>query len=191
MENLKANVTLDAKGLACPMPIVKTKKAMTGLEAGQVLEVQATDKGSKADIKAWAESTGHQYLGTLEEGDVLKHFLRKSSSDETIERKHPNVVTNEELQSKLEANENMMVLDVRETAEYAFNHIPNAISIPLGELEARMNELNQDQTIYIVCRTGSRSDLAAQKLAENGFSNVLNVIPGMSQWIGKTDRINN
>ncbi|MGG7621697.1 sulfurtransferase TusA family protein [Bacillus coreaensis] len=191
MENLKANVTLDAKGLACPMPIVKTKKAMTGLESGQVLEVQATDKGSKADIKAWAESTGHQYLGTLEEGDVLKHFLRKSSSDETIERKHPNVVTNEELQSKLEANENMMVLDVRETAEYAFNHIPNAISIPLGELEARMNELNQDQTIYIVCRTGNRSDLAAQKLAENGFSNVLNVIPGMSQWTGTTDRINN
>lgn len=191
MENLKANVTLDAKGLACPMPIVKTKKAMTGLEAGQVLEVQATDKGSKADIKAWAESTGHQYLGTLEEGDVLKHYLRKSSSDETIERKHPNVVTNEELQSKLEANENMMVLDVRETAEYAFNHIPNAISIPLGELEARMNELNQDQTIYIVCRTGSRSDLAAQKLAENGYSNVLNVIPGMSQWTGTTERINN
>lgn len=191
MENLKANITLDAKGLACPMPIVKTKKAMTGLESGQVLEVQATDKGSKADIKAWAESTGHQYLGTLEEGDVLKHYLRKSSSDETIERKHPNVVTNEELQSKLEANENMMVLDVRETAEYAFNHIPNAISIPLGELEARMNELNQDQTIYIVCRTGNRSDLAAQKLAGNGFSNVLNVIPGMSQWTGITDRINN
>jgi len=191
MENLKANVTLDAKGLACPMPIVKTKKAMTGLEAGQVLEVQATDRGSKADIKAWAESTGHQYLGTLEEGDVLKHYLRKSSSDETIERKHPNVVTNEELQSKLEANENMMVLDVRETAEYAFNHIPNAISIPLGELETRLNELNQDHTIYIVCRTGSRSDLAAQKLAEKGFSNVLNVIPGMSQWTGTANRINN
>jgi rhodanese-related sulfurtransferase/TusA-related sulfurtransferase len=190
MENLKANVTLDAKGLACPMPIVKTKKAMTGLEAGQVLEVQATDKGTKADLRAWAESTGHQYLGTLEEGDVLKHYLRKSSNDETIERKHLNVVTNEELQVKLEANENMMVLDVRETAEYAFNHIPNAISIPLGELEARMNELNQDQTIYIVCRTGNRSDLAAQKLAENGFSNVLNVIPGMNQWTGTTDRIN-
>ncbi|MCM3603285.1 sulfurtransferase TusA family protein [Robertmurraya korlensis] len=191
MENLKANVTLDAKGLACPMPIVKTKKAMTGLEAGQVLEVLATDKGSKADIKAWAESTGHQYLGTLEDGDVLKHYLRKSSSDEMIERKHPNIVTNEELQSKLETNENLMVLDVRETAEYAFNHIPNAISIPLGELEDRMNELNQDRTIYIVCRTGSRSDLAAQKLAENGFTNVLNVIPGMSQWTGTTDRINN
>lgn len=191
MENLKANVTLDAKGLACPMPIVKTKKAMTSIEAGQVLEVQATDKGSKADIKAWAESTGHQYLGTLEDGDVLKHYLRKSSSDETIERKHPHVVTNEELEKKLLANENLVVLDVRETAEYVFNHIPNAISIPLGELETRMNELNKDQDIYIVCRTGSRSDLAAQKLVENGFGNVLNVVPGMSQWTGKTENQNN
>ena len=53
---IKANLQLDAKGLACPMPIVKTKKAMSDLEDGQVLEVQATDKGSKADLKAWAES---------------------------------------------------------------------------------------------------------------------------------------
>lgn len=191
MKIVKANVTLDAKGLACPMPIVKTKKAMIGLEAGHVLEVQATDKGSKADIKAWAESTGHQYLGNLEEGDVLKHYIRKSSSDETIERRHPNVVTNDELEKKLAENENMVVLDVRETAEYVFNHIPNALSIPLGEIDVRMNELNQDQTIYIVCRTGSRSDLAAQKLTEKGFSNVVNVIPGMSEWSGKMDRLNN
>lgn len=190
MENLKVNETLNAKGLACPMPIVKTKKAMTGLEAGHVLEVQATDKGSKADIKAWAESTGHQYLGTIEDGDILKHYLRKSSTDETIERKHPDVVTNDELEKKLAANEAIVVLDVRESAEYAFNHIPNAISIPLGELETRMNEINQDQEIYIVCRTGNRSDLAAQKLSENGFSNVLNVVPGMSEWTGKTNSLN-
>jgi TusA-related sulfurtransferase len=44
------NKFLDAKGLACPMPIVKTKKEMTSLEAGQVLEIQATDKGSTADL---------------------------------------------------------------------------------------------------------------------------------------------
>ena len=41
---------------------------MKDLEAGHVLEVEATDKGSKADMQAWAESTGHQYLGTIEEG---------------------------------------------------------------------------------------------------------------------------
>jgi rhodanese-related sulfurtransferase/TusA-related sulfurtransferase len=186
MESLKANVILDAKGLACPMPIVKTKKTMSGLEAGQVLEVQATDKGSKADIKAWSESTGHQYLGTLEEGDVLKHYIRKSSNDETIERKHLNVVNNNELEMKLEASENIIVLDVRETAEYVFNHIPNAISIPLGELEQRSGELDKEKEIYVVCRTGSRSDLAAHKLAEKGFTKVINVIPGMIQWCGKT-----
>ncbi|MGG3736693.1 sulfurtransferase TusA family protein [Aeribacillus pallidus] len=190
MKNLKANVTVDAKGLACPMPIVKTKKAINELEAGQVLEVQATDKGSKVDIKAWAESTGHQYLGTVEDGEVLKHFLRKSSNEETIERKYPNVITNEELEKKLEANETIVVLDVREAAEYAFTHIPNAISIPLGELEQRVHELNKDDEIYIVCRTGNRSDLAAQKLTEHGFTKVYNVVPGMSQWTGMTSGIN-
>lgn len=190
MNSLKTDLLLDAKGLACPMPIVKTKKAMNELQAGQVLEVQATDKGSKADLEAWAKSAGHQYLGTIEQGDVLKHYLRKSSNDGTIERKHPNVTSNEELEKKLLANENIVVLDVREAAEYAFNHIPNAISIPLGELEDRLSELNTADEIYVVCRTGNRSDLAAQKLAEKGFSNVINVVPGMSAWSGKTNSVN-
>lgn len=188
MESLIANAILDAKGLACPKPIVKTKKAMNNMEAGQVLEVQATDKGSKADMKAWAESSGHQYLGTIEEGEVLKHYLRKSSNDEATEKKHPNVINNEDLENKLETNETIVVIDVRESAEYAFNHIPNAISIPLGELENRLNELNKQDEIYVVCRTGNRSDLAAQKLTENDFTNVINVVPGMSQWNGKTTR---
>ncbi|KKB38063.1 sulfurtransferase TusA family protein [Bacillus thermotolerans] len=189
MENMTVNVQLDAKGLACPMPIVKTKKAMKDLEPGQVIEVQATDKGSKADMKAWAESTGHQYLGTIEEGDVLKHYLRKSSEEEAVERKHPNVIDNKGLEKKLQENNSLVVLDVRETAEYAFNHIPSAISIPLGKLEERMNELSKEAEIYVVCRTGSRSDLAAQKLTENGFERVINVVPGMSEWTGETESI--
>lgn len=191
MNNLKANVILDAKGLACPMPIVKTKKAMNALEAGQVLEVLATDKGSKADLKAWAGSTGHQYLGTIEEGNVLKHYLRKSSGAETNERKHPNVANNEELDNKLKNSDHIVVLDVREAAEYAFDHIPNSLSIPMGELESRLNELNKEDEIFVICRTGNRSDFAAQKLAENGFTNIINVVPGMSQWSGETTSINN
>ncbi len=189
MGTINVNQILDAKGLACPMPIVKTKKAMNALEAGHVLEIQATDKGSKADIKAWAESTGHQYLGTLEEESVLKHYLRKSSSDDIEDRKHPHVVNNDELARKIETSENIVILDVRESAEYAFNHLPNALSIPLGELEERLGELNKDDEIYVICRTGNRSDLVAQKLTENGFGNVLNVVPGMSQWSGKTTSI--
>ncbi|MDE5055380.1 sulfurtransferase TusA family protein [Niallia taxi] len=190
MENIKANTILDAKGLACPMPIVKTKKEMKNLDAGQVLEVQTTDKGSKADIKAWAESTGQQYLGTIEEGEVLKHYLRKSSNEESNEKKHPNIISNEELEKKIDVDKNIVVIDVRENAEFAFNHIPNAISIPLGELENKMNVLNKNAEIYIVCRTGNRSDLAAQKLTENGFNNVINVEQGMSQWSGKTISLN-
>lgn len=184
MEKFKANATLDAKGLACPMPIVKTKKAMTGLEAGYVLEVLATDKGSKADLKAWAEKAGHQFLGTMVEGDVLRHFLRKSAEEEAVEQKHLHVITNEELELKMNAKENIVILDVREEAEYAFNHIPNAISIPLGKLESRLTELNKDDEIYVICRTGSRSDLAAQVLTDKGFSKVVNVLPGMSNWLG-------
>lgn len=191
MINMKANVILDAKGLACPMPIVKTKKAMNNLEAGQVIEVLATDKGSKADMKAWAESTGHQYLGTIEEDGVLKHYLRKSSNDETLEKKHPDVINNEALEKKLETADNIILLDVRESAEYAFNHIPQAVSIPLDELDERLSELNKEDEIYVICRTGSRSDFAAQKLAKQGFKKVMNVIPGMSKWTGNTTGLNN
>ncbi|CAM3404562.1 sulfurtransferase TusA family protein [Marinicrinis lubricantis] len=184
--SIQANVVLDAKGFACPMPVVKTKKAMNSLNQGQVIEVLATDKGSKADLKAWAESTGHQYIGTIEEGDVLRHYLRKLSDSESLERKHPLTISNEELAQKIEQNTACIVLDVREAAEYVFGHIPHAISIPLGQLEERMHELNTNDEIFVVCRTGSRSDLAAQKLAEKGFSRVINVVPGMSQWSGET-----
>lgn len=190
MSKINADVILDAKGLACPMPIVKTKKEMNELAPGKVLEVQATDKGSKADIRAWAESVGHQYLGTLEDGEILKHFLRKSTSEETEVKEYPYVVQNDELQKKIESNESIIVLDVREAAEYAFNHIPEAISIPLGELDERADELQKEKEIFVVCRTGNRSDMAAQKLKEKGFDKVFNVIPGMSEWTGQLEGVN-
>ncbi|KIL50945.1 sulfurtransferase TusA family protein [Jeotgalibacillus campisalis] len=182
---IQANEVLDAKGLACPMPIVKTKKVMNNLEPGQVIQVQATDKGSTADLKAWAESANHQYLGTVEEGDVLHHYLRKASGEEMAETTHEPTVSNEELESALD-REDSMVLDVREEAEFAFSHIPGAKSIPLGKLEEQMQELDKNKNVYVVCRTGSRSDLAAKKLANAGFGKVHNVVPGMSGWNGKT-----
>lgn len=179
---IKTDYVLNAQGLSCPMPIVKTKKAMSELQEGQVMEVQATDPGSKADIQAWAKSTGHQYLGTIEEDKVLKHYLRKASEEETIERKHPNVMTNEELKTKIANDEEIVIVDVREPAEYAFSHIENAVSIPLGDFETRYQELNENDQIYVICRSGNRSDLAAQLLTEKGFMHVYNVVPGMNQW---------
>ncbi|MDZ5472283.1 sulfurtransferase TusA family protein [Bacillus sp. 31A1R] len=184
------NKVLDAKGLACPMPIVKTKKEMTALEPGQVIEIQATDKGSTADLKAWSESTGNQYLGTVEDGDVLRHYLRKASAEEEkSETKHPDVVQLEELLKQLEGNEKINILDVREPAEYAFGHIPGAVNIPLGELEERFKEIESMEDLHIVCRSGNRSDLAAQKLTEKGFKNVKNVVPGMKVWTGPTNKL--
>ncbi|TSI09716.1 sulfurtransferase TusA family protein [Lysinibacillus sp. BW-2-10] len=180
--SVKADVQLDCKGLACPLPIVKTKKAMNDVADGQILEVQATDKGSIADLKAWSESVGHQYIGTKEEDGVLLHYIRKSGDDHNIEQKYENTITNEELIDR--ATNGGIILDVREEAEYAFGHIEGSKSIPMGELENRLEELDKDQEIFVICRTGTRSDLAAQKLAEKGFTKVVNVLPGMSSWNG-------
>ena len=179
---VKADVKLDAKGLACPMPIVRTKKAMNDVAEGQVLEVQATDKGSTADLAAWAKSVGHQYIGTHEEGGVLFHYIRKCSAENEgmTEKKYEQVISNEEITAR-----DGIVLDVREAAEYAFGHVPGAKSIPMGELEERLSELDKEQEIYVICRTGTRSDMAAQMLSEKGFSKVYNVLPGMSGWNGE------
>lgn len=182
---IEVDQIVDAKGLSCPMPIVRTKKAVSALQPGQVVEVQATDKGSLADIQAWTKSSGHHYLGTKQDGEVLKHYLRKASeAEEKKELTYPHVIQNDELLKKLETNEKITILDVREPVEYHFGHIPGSLSIPLGELENRLDELNRDHEIFVVCRSGSRSDLACKLLEENGFKHVKNVVQGMIEWNG-------
>jgi tRNA 2-thiouridine synthesizing protein A len=68
---------LDAKGLLCPMPVVKTAKAMKSLEPGQTLQLFATDRGSVADIPAWAEQTGNELVDWHEEDGVYVFLVRK------------------------------------------------------------------------------------------------------------------
>ncbi|MCM3046845.1 sulfurtransferase TusA family protein [Bacillus altitudinis] len=70
---------LDVTGLACPMPMIRTKKKMNDLAEGQVLEIHATDKGAKADLAAWAKSSGHELITQTDEGHVLKFWVRKGS----------------------------------------------------------------------------------------------------------------
>ncbi|MBH9964768.1 sulfurtransferase TusA family protein [[Bacillus] enclensis] len=74
---MNADKVLDAKGLACPMPIVKTRKAIKEIEAGQILEVQTTDKGAKSDLTAWAKSGGHELVDSKEENDVFTFWIKK------------------------------------------------------------------------------------------------------------------
>ena len=175
---------LDAKGLTCPMPIVRTRKAMKELVPGDVLEVLATDKGSTADIKAWAAGSGHAYLGTETEGNVLHHFLKKDSAQAEVKKEIP--VIDLAAFVKIMQVEQLTIVDVREQQEFDAGHVPGALHIPLNEVEARMDELNKEETIYLICQTGRRSGIAGIQLAEIGFNNVLNVVPGMTDWTKQT-----
>ncbi|GAB2485710.1 hypothetical protein GCM10008929_08110 [Alkalibacterium psychrotolerans] len=181
MKEMSYDLLVDAKGLACPMPIVRTKKALKDIASGLIVEVQATDKGSTADLKAWAEKSGHDYLGTVENDGLLKHYLRSSGEDKEGEP-YPHIIQNDELKDRMNGSDDLTVLDVRETEEYEGYHIPSAVSIPLGELKDRMSELSDNKPIYVVCRMGNRSDMAATLLAESGYKDVVNVKPGMSEW---------
>jgi tRNA 2-thiouridine synthesizing protein A len=66
MTTMTVDQVLDCTGLACPMPIVKTKKAVDALPVGQVLQLIATDPGSRPDVDAWTRKTGH-VLGAAEQ----------------------------------------------------------------------------------------------------------------------------
>lgn len=69
--------TLDAKGLACPMPVVRTRKSINELETGEILEIHATDKGSVADLTAWAKSSGHEMVDQKEEAGIFMFWIKK------------------------------------------------------------------------------------------------------------------
>ena len=68
---------LDAKGLSCPLPILKTKKALNDLASGQVLKVLSTDPGSVKDMQAFAKQTGNALVESTAEGNTFVFFMRK------------------------------------------------------------------------------------------------------------------
>ena len=72
-----ATQTLDVKGLNCPMPVLKTKKAMKALVNGDTLEVESTDPGSVADLEAFCRATGNEVLESVEEDGVFRFLLQK------------------------------------------------------------------------------------------------------------------
>lgn len=72
-----ADNTLDASGLNCPLPILKTKKELAKMDAGQVLEVISTDAGSVKDIEAFCNQTGNKLLSNVEEGGKYIFTIEK------------------------------------------------------------------------------------------------------------------
>jgi tRNA 2-thiouridine synthesizing protein A len=68
---------LDAKGLNCPLPILRCKKSLAELNAGQVLKIVATDPGAVKDFQAFAKQTGNELLSSAEAGGVFTFFMQK------------------------------------------------------------------------------------------------------------------
>ena len=74
-----ADQTLDAKGLNCPLPILKAKKALTAMPPGGTLEVLATDPGAVKDFEAFSRTTGHELLESTTEGNVFRFVLKRKA----------------------------------------------------------------------------------------------------------------
>ena len=68
---------LDARGLSCPLPILKTKKSLNELASGQVLKIVATDPGSVKDMQAFANQTGHVLISSAEADNTFTFLMRK------------------------------------------------------------------------------------------------------------------
>ena len=95
-----------------------------------------------------------------------------------------NVITTEQLLQKIEAGEEISVIDVRESDEVANGIIPGAKHIALGQIESNMDQLDKSVPHYIVCKAGGRSAMACEILEENGY-NVTNIAGGMMDWDGE------
>ncbi len=74
---LKADQTLDYRGLLCPVPVIKIAKAIKNIQVGQVVEMLADDPGAPADMQAWTKQTGHQLLDSQQEGNTFRFYIRR------------------------------------------------------------------------------------------------------------------
>jgi len=77
MNDYTVDLELDCRGLNCPLPVLKTKKAMDNMSTGQVLKMVSTDPGSQNDITAWANRTGNELLNTSHEGSDFVYYIKK------------------------------------------------------------------------------------------------------------------
>jgi rhodanese-related sulfurtransferase len=91
-----------------------------------------------------------------------------------------------EIETLVNQNKSLPIIDVREAEEVKAGKIPGAINIPLGLLEFRMHELDKSKEYVMVCRSGGRSAMAANFLESHGYK-VINMPGGMMEWQGPTE----
>jgi tRNA 2-thiouridine synthesizing protein A len=78
-DEIKYDQVLDAKGVSCPLPILKIKKSISGLSKNQILKVETTDPGSKNDMALWAKRTGNENLKTEEISGTFTFYIKKTA----------------------------------------------------------------------------------------------------------------
>jgi TusA-related sulfurtransferase len=77
LKGIAVDKTVDARGTACPGPLLAAKKEIASISTGQVMEVLSADEGTKRDIPKWAQKKGHDYLGVVEEDGYFRLYLKK------------------------------------------------------------------------------------------------------------------
>jgi TusA-related sulfurtransferase len=77
LSSLEIANTVDARGSACPGPLLEAKKGIGKVKVGEVLEIYSNDSGTRTDVPAWAKKVGHDYLGVMEADGYDKHFVRR------------------------------------------------------------------------------------------------------------------
>ncbi|GAB4074030.1 rhodanese-like domain-containing protein [Barrientosiimonas marina] len=95
-------------------------------------------------------------------------------------------VTTQQLEQMVNSHEQVNIVDVRENEEVAQGKIPGAKHIPLGDVPERLDELNQNNHYYMICRSGGRSAKATELLESNGYD-ATNIDGGMLAWNGRTE----
>jgi hydroxyacylglutathione hydrolase len=151
-----------------------TKVSRVAPEGADVIVVAASDLDERHAAELLA-AVGMRVRGFLEGG--MTAWRTEERPVERIELIDP-----DELAARLETAEPPLVLDVRNAAEYAGEHIPDSLHIPYGELAGRLGELPRDRPIATICRGGKRSGLAASILQREGFAEVVHVGRGVGVW---------
>ena len=77
LNSLVVASTVDARGSACPGPLLEAKKGIGKVKVGETLEIFSNDSGTRTDVPAWAKKVGHEYLGVVEADGYDKHYVRR------------------------------------------------------------------------------------------------------------------
>ncbi len=151
-----------------------TKVSRVAPDGAEVIVVAASD-GDERHAAELLAAVGIPVRGFLEGG--MTAWRTEERPVERIELIDP-----EELARRVDGAEPPLILDVRNAAEYAGEHIPGSLHIPYGDLSGRLDELPRERPIATICRGGKRSGLAASILQREGFAGVVHVGQGVGVW---------